>query len=95
MIPKMLYGEIHYLEIKRLIMQNSSYILLFLLLLSACGDVVTPLPEETDGEMAMVSIRVSTRANDRTDTNIDDDEGIKALRIIVVDKDWKIIENWY
>ena len=76
-------------------MQNSSYILLFLLLLSACGDVVTPLSEETDGEMAMVSIRVSTRANDGTDTNIDDDEGIKALRIIVVDKDWKIIENWY
>ena len=52
-------------------------------------------------EKAAVEITVSsgTRAvmskNDDTDPLIDNHEGIKTLRIIVLDENWKIIENWY
>lgn len=52
-------------------------------------------------EKAAVEITVSsgTRAvmskNDGTAPLIDNHEGIKTLRIIVLDENWKIIENWY
>lgn len=66
------------------------------MMLPACSNDVSDLSSETsDTELATVNIHVSTRANDGTDSNMDADEGIKALRIIVLDENWKILENWY
>lgn len=64
-------------------------------LFTACADSIVPLPDENGDELATVNIQISTRANDGEDSNIDPNEGIKTLRIIVVDEEWKIIENWY
>ena len=67
-----------------------------LVLLSACSDNTSlPSSEAPDAELATVHLRVSTRANDGADGNMDANEGIKALRVIVLDADWKILENWY
>ena len=79
-------------------MREQLYILLGILvtLFQSCSDDASGVyPEESDTELATVNIRVSTRANDGDDTNMDVDEGIKALRIIVLDESWKILENWY
>lgn len=66
------------------------------MMLPACSNDVSDLSSETsDTELATVNIHVSTRANDGTDSNMDADEGIKTLRIIVLDENWKILENWY
>ena len=80
-------------------MRNSLYILFLgamLVLLNACSDNTSlPSSEAPDAELATVHLRVSTRANDGADSNMDANEGIKALRVIVLDEDWKILENWY
>lgn len=80
-------------------MRNSLYILFLgamLVLLNACSDNTSlPSSETPDAELATVHLRVSTRANDGADSNMDANEGIKALRVIVLDEDWKILENWY
>ena len=72
--------------------------ILFLLVMTtftACSDGIALLPEGDHDELATVNIQVSTRVNDGPDSNMDEDEGIKTLRIIVVDENWQIIENWY
>lgn len=80
-------------------MRNSLYILFLgamLVLLNACSDNTSlPSSETPDAELATVHLRVSTRANDGADSNMDANEGIKALRVIVLNADWKILENWY
>lgn len=80
-------------------MREQLYILLLGILVTlfqSCSDDASGVySEESDTELATVNIRVSTRANDGNDTNMDANEGIKALRIIVLDESWKILENWY
>lgn len=80
-------------------MKKSLHILflgIMLVLLNACSDNTSlPSSEAPDAELATVHLRVSTRANDGADGNMDANEGIKALRVIVLDADWKILENWY
>lgn len=79
-------------------MRSRLYIVLigvWVTLFQACSNDALTQSEVSDAELATVNIRVSTRANDDTDTNMDANEGIKALRVIVLDENWKILDNWY
>lgn len=79
-------------------MRSRLYIVLigvWVMLFQACSNDALEKPEASDTELATVNIRVSTRANNGTDSNMDANEGIKALRVIVLDEDWKILDNWY
>ena len=79
-------------------MRSRLYIVLigvWAMLFQACSNDALIQSEVSDTELATVNIRVSTRANDGADTNMDANEGIKALRVIVLDENWKILDNWY
>ena len=79
-------------------MRSRLYIVLigvWAMLFQACSNDALIQSEVSDTELATVNIRVSTRANGGADTNMDANEGIKALRVIVLDENWKILDNWY
>ena len=72
------------------ISNNIIYILL-LFILPACTEEMSLLPSEE--ETTVVNLHFTTRAT--IDSDIELNEGIKTLRVILVDADWNILQNVY